>query len=489
MKVPSDFIKRMNDYLGEEMDSFLASYSCEEVKALRVADEKNIDKVRAQFDDLEPVFIENHGFYYKDSATPGKHPYHEAGAYYIQDASAMSPVVALSVKPGERVLDLCAAPGGKSTQIGAYLKGEGILIANEYVSNRAKILSENIERMGISNALVINEDPRNISGKFEGYFDKILVDAPCSGEGMFRRSETAYNEWSLENVNMCADRQAWILDEAVKMLAPGGRIVYSTCTFSKEENEENALELVKRHDDLRIIDLAKSDSYDKETFERFVKCGVTPGFDNVGYRLWPHKVKGEGHYLCVFEKNSDVSYDDVSDKITRVKNMPAFGYEKGVNKKEEAELKDMKDFLKKNMTNPEKYLDGTFIKFGDNIYLLPKECPSLKGIKVLRAGLHIGSLLKNRFEPAHALFKSLSEDDYRNICHTTLDNDVIYKYFRGETFDLSMADVYMKNENGEKSKAENGFYLVTIDGISCGFSKLTGNILKNHYPKGLRKQL
>lgn len=483
MTFPVDFENRMKEYLGEEFSEFLASYSKEEVKALRINRLKCADMQQGLYssalvpseDKVSGVPWEGFGFYYdSEKVSPGKSPLHEAGAYYIQEASAMSPVKALSVKPGERVLDLCASPGGKSTQIASYLNGKGILVSNEIVPQRAKILSENIERMGIRNALVISEDPRNISDKFAGFFDKILVDAPCSGEGMFRRSDIAVNEWSLENVRLCAERQSWILDEAYKMLSPGGRLVYSTCTFAKDENEENSLSFISRHDDMSFADLpenffvegVKNSNVGAENSAVNPMFGIEKGYDGVGYRLWPHKINGEGHYFCIFEKRSE-------GNVTKA--YPVYGFEKGLSKKERSDIKEMDAFLNENMSEPNDFIDGVFTKFGDYIYLLPSECPTLKGIKVLRPGLQIGSIVKGRFEPAHSLAMSLRPNEYKNVVNLPLDNDVIYKYLRGETFNTDFSG--------------KGWYLITVEGVSTGFGKLTGSIMKNHYPKGLRKQL
>ena len=453
MNLPVEFENRMKEYLGGEINDFLASYSLREVKSLRINSLKSGRLFETGFlHDMESVMWEKNGFYYdSDVFSPGKHPYHEAGAYYIQEASAMAPVVALDIRPGDRVLDLCASPGGKSTQIAGYLQGKGILIANEIVSSRAKILSENIERMGVRNAIVISEDPRNISDKFLGYFDKILVDAPCSGEGMFRRSEVALNEWSEENVRICQDRQSLILDEAVKMLADGGRLVYSTCTFSKDEDEVNAEQFCNRYEDLH---------YGKIDY-----AGPEPGYDGIGYRLWPHKIKGEGHFLCIFEKDGNKN----------VNRMPCTGFEKGIKPP-----KELVDFLKDNV-NSDYFDDKKIIKFGDHFYAIPNGTPCLSGIKVLRPGLHIGSYIKNRFMPAHALYMALSEDECKKYVSLTSEDGNIYKFLNGETFNVT--------ETMTKGGIENGFYGVFVDGFSAGFGKLAGGVLKNHYPKGLRKSL
>lgn len=501
MNLPIDFVNRMKDYLLDEFDEFVSSYDKPEVKGIRfnkagasplscfgLMDEADKDFLTDETgnDDAAHVFSqvlwEERGFIYDEQVeiAPGKHPLHEAGAYYIQEPSAMSPVHYLDPKPGDRVLDLCASPGGKSTQIAARMNGEGILISNEINGKRAQVLSENIERMGVSNALVISEDPRDISGKLAGFFDRILVDAPCSGEGMFRRSETAQNEWSLQNVAMCAERQAWILDEAAKMLAPGGTLVYSTCTFAKEEDEENIKLFIERNPEFSLAEM--------EVFE-----GMTKGFDGVGIRLYPHKVLGEGHFVCKLTKgnmlaNSLDSNDTepASGNVSEVeitKTPPVFGYESDISKKERDNLKDGFKTLKEILADEayEKYVSGRTLKmFGDNLYALPQECPYLKGIKVVRAGLQLGTILKNRFEPAHSLAKVLVKGECKGWIG--MDNTVIYKYINGETFTVDECEI---NSAGSGSQWKPIF----INDYPIGFGKVAGNTVKNHYPKGLRKDL
>lgn len=464
--LPIDFLNRMKLYLGEEYDDFISSYELEEVKGIRF----NTKAPGTILGALCPAEIENenplasgsgailgkipwceNGYsYYTDEIRPGKHPYHESGAYYIQEPSAMAPVGYLEVEPGDRVLDLCASPGGKSTQIAFELEGEGILISNEIMPDRARILSENIERMGVKNAVVISEDPRNISDRFTEYFDKVLVDAPCSGEGMFRRAETAVNEWSLENVKICADRQSWILDEAAKMLRPGGTMVYSTCTFSKEEDEMQIQEFLLRHAEFKLSQMPLYE-------------GFRPGFDGVGVRVWPHLSKGEGHYMCKLVKTGD-----------SIKGIPPCGYEPDITKKDRAELKDMFSFFIENVSDKDYLEERRLTRFKDQIYMLPKECPSLKGLKVLRPGLHLGTILKNRFEPSHALARTFSKDEVKKHCDLSLDNIEVYKYFNGETFNVEYP---------------NGWYVVFVDDFPMGWGKIANGILKNHYPKGLRKNI
>lgn len=455
--LPKEFQIRMEKMLGEEYPAFLESYEKEKYQALRVNPLKVNEEefvCRAPFT-LKAVPWAEHGYYYGKEDQPGKHPYHEAGVYYIQEPSAMAPAEYLGVKPGERVLDLCAAPGGKSTQIGASLKGEGIFIANEIHPTRAKILSENIERMGIQNALVTNETPESLAEYFIEYFDRILVDAPCSGEGMFRKNEDAGAEWSPENVVLCAKRQAGILDCAASMLRPGGRIVYSTCTFAPDENEGSVSRFLERHPEFFIVKVEKRNGMSGGVPE-WTKNPAKGIEDTI--RLWPHKLEGEGHYLAVLEKSKEAE----SGYRGYCKN----GEQEGLKEKDCKEyLEFSEQFLKKKLT-------GTLLKFGDQIYLAPEGTPTLKGLKVLRPGLHLGTAKKNRFEPSHALALALNPADVKYSVDLSSDGSEIRSYLNGQTL----------NREGEK-----GWYLITVDGYSTGWGKMAGGIIKNHYPKGLRK--
>ena len=279
--IPEAFLLRMQKQLGEEYPEFLACYDKPRQQALRYNPLKRTESGESMEEALTALFRmekvpwAEHGYYYPADVFPGRHPYHEAGLYYIQEPSAMAPVGRLEIKPGERVLDLCAAPGGKSTQIGALLHGQGLLVSNEINPSRAKILSENVERMGLANACVTNESPERLAEVFPEYFDKILVDAPCSGEGMFRKNEIALTEWSEENVRLCGERQDGILNEAAKMLRPGGRLVYSTCTFSEWENEGSIQRFLERHPEFTLLE---------------------------SQRIYPHKVRGEGHFLATLQR-------------------------------------------------------------------------------------------------------------------------------------------------------------------------------------------
>lgn len=472
INLPQDFEIRMQDMLQEAYPAFLLSYNEEKNQALRVNTLKGTTDAFlkiAPFSNLKEIPWEERGFYYGHDCQPGKHPLHEAGVYYIQEPSAMSPAAFLGAKPGERILDLCAAPGGKTTQIASYMQNEGILVCNEIHPARAKILSENVERMGIRNALVTNETPQHLSELFQEYFDRILVDAPCSGEGMFRKNEEACSEWSLENVQLCAKRQDEILDCADQMLRPGGRLVYSTCTFAPAENEGSIARFMERHPEYRILEVHRYDGmssgvpswayYGEERQES------TAVFDTEQLtrtiRLFPHLINGEGHYLAVLEKQGEI--------LEGYQAFPVNGIQKGISIKE---AKEFEQFQKETLAID--LMDGrndSLLRFGDQLYLMPREMPSINKLKVLRAGLHLGTLKKNRFEPSHSLALTLKQEDVLRSMELKND-DAARAYLNGMTL----------NYDGEK-----GWYLITYQGYSIGWGKLTGQIMKNHYPKGLRK--
>ena len=452
---PEAFLNRMKELLGAKYPDFLESLKEEPCRGLRLnplkADEEEF-LVQSPFT-LSPVPWAEHGFYYESSDTPGKHPYHEAGVYYIQEPSAMSAVPHLNLSSGEKVLDLCAAPGGKSTQIGCALKGEGLLVTNEIHPARAKALSSNIERLGITNSLVVNETPGRLAGFFPEFFDKILVDAPCSGEGMFRKNEEAVSEWSTDNVKRCGKRQDEVLIEAAKMLKPGGRLVYSTCTFAPEENEESLERFLSKHLDFTLLETK---------------------------RLYPHKVKGEGHFVGVLEKKGETENASIDTNNTK----------KGVvlnNTLKKAPV-EFSDFLSDTFTDVGiDFFQDVFLKessgfalFGDQLYLLPKGLPSLKGLKILRPGLHLGTLKKNRFEPSHGLALVLTNAHVkRSVCFSP-DSSEINDYLEGQSLNLP-PDAF------PRLTTQKGWCLVFVDQYSLGWVKLSGGLLKNHYPKGLRR--
>lgn len=502
--LPEAFLERMQQMLGEEYGDFLETFAQEKYQALRI----NVLKLRAAriFPAWQPhlskvPWTEN-GYYYEAEESPGKHPYHDAGMYYIQEPSAMAPAEFLAAQPGERVLDLCAAPGGKSTQIAAGMRGDGILFCNEINSSRAKILSENIERMGICNACVLNETPERLAECFPEYFDRILVDAPCSGEGMFRKNDAACEEWSPENVAMCAHRQDGILDCAARMLRPGGRLVYSTCTFAPEENEGSISRFVRRHEEFIIVNISAAEKERRgltgcDGRAEYIDDPV-PGLEGT-LRLWPQRIKGEGHYVAVLQKaeeqwpgsRNQQEYqkqsalgpaegivrkvpEDLAGFVCDNLRSSAAGEKEGCKKqsgKGDLVQSDMEGMLYAlgEMTG----LAGKpqMIGFGDNLYLIAEDMPSLKGLKVLRPGLHLGELRKNRFEPSHALALALQPSQAVHKWNLDSGGRLIRAFLNGETF---------------PAEGEKGWYLICVDGFGIGWGKLTGGVMKNHYPRGLR---
>ncbi|MBQ7871966.1 MAG: RsmB/NOP family class I SAM-dependent RNA methyltransferase [Oscillospiraceae bacterium] len=440
--LPQLFCQRMQQLLGAEYEEFLAAYLRPRNTALR------FNPLKGPAADLpftgEAVPWEPNGRYLSGEGRPGLHPLHDAGLYYLQEPSAMAPAGLLDIHPGQRVLDLCAAPGGKTTQLAAAMGGEGLLVCNEIHPKRARILAGNIERLGIVNALVLNEHPAKLAERFPGFFDRILVDAPCSGEGMFRKEEDAVTDWSPETVAMCAARQSEILLSAAQMLAPGGRLVYSTCTFAPEENEGSISRLLAARPELAVAQVpapwfapGRPDWVD-------APC---PGLEHT-FRLWPHRLRGEGHFAAVLENTVD--------------GIPA----PSRLQPEEALPREAADFLEAHgVTLPE----GRALCFGETVYWAPPELPALRGLKVLRTGLELGEVRKGRFVPAHALALWLRA--FPCCADFPADSREIAAYLRGETL----------------IGPQSGWVLVRADGYSLGWAKGAGGVLKNHYPKGLRR--
>lgn len=462
MNLPIEFEKKMKAFLGNEWDDFLYSYDNNRFQALRF----NTLKVQSQEERMrilktlkissdKKVSWADEAYYFDENVRPGKHPYHEMGLYYIQEPSAMSAAALLAPKPGMRVLDLCAAPGGKSTQLATYLGDSGLLVSNEINTQRSRILSQNIERMGIKNAIVTNEDSFVLASHFPGFFNAIQVDAPCSGEGMFRKLPEAIEQWSMENVAICAARQKEILDNAAVMLKPGGVIVYSTCTFSKEENEDVIEYFLERHPDFTL-----------EEMERF----------------WPHKVDGEGHFVAKLVRRGSVDTDLKADRKTKK------------NKNSKNRKNETKPALtKENMKLLSEFLDETIsedmaawiknsrlVMFGEQLYRLPDMEVDIKGLKVQRAGLHIGEFKKQRFEPSHSLALALKLSEAKNVVKLTWDDPQTTGFFNGQSVMLS---------DEQTAECKKGWALVCVDGYPAGWGKVNGAQVKNHYPKGLRNKI
>lgn len=429
--LPEAFLERMKHQLGAEYPAYIESLERPRAVALR------LNPLKGELPDLPfvkaPVPWEPLGYYYDETARPGLNPLHEAGVYYLQEASAMSAVALLEPQPGERICDLCAAPGGKATQIAGRMQGQGLLLCNELSPKRAKILSRNIERMGVCNALVTNEHPERLAERLPEFFDRVLIDAPCSGEGMFRKEEAAVADWSQETVEMCARRQAEILHSGAMLVKPGGRLVYSTCTFSPEENEETVRAFLQSHPAF------SPEATDAPWF--------TPG-ENGSYRLWPHKLLGEGHFVAVLRRAGEPEENRISGE------------------KEEKCPRSWEEFAKElNLRLP----GGSIRSFGRALYWMPAGSPDLRGLRVLRPGLELGEDRQGRFVPAHALALSLRSAP--NMLELAPDSPEIAKYLHGDVIPCGVP----------------GWCLVTVGGYSVGWGKSDGKILKNHYPKGLRR--
>lgn len=462
MNLPIEFEKKMKTFLGNEWDDFLYSYDNNRFQALRF----NTLKVQSPEERMrilktlkissdKKVSWANEAYYFDENVRPGKHPYHEMGLYYIQEPSAMSAAALLAPKPGMRVLDLCAAPGGKSTQLATYLGDSGLLVSNEINTQRSRILSQNIERMGIKNAIVTNEDSFVLASHFPGFFNAIQVDAPCSGEGMFRKLPEAIEQWSMENVAICAARQKEILDNAAVMLKPGGVIVYSTCTFSREENEDVIEYFLERHTDFTL-----------EEMERF----------------WPHKVDGEGHFVAKLVRRGSINeFVEADGKTKKNKNSK--------NRKNETKtaltkenMKLLSEFLDETISDDMAALikNSRLVMFGEQLYRLPDMEVDIKGLKVQRAGLHIGEFKKQRFEPSHSLALALKLSEAKNVVKLTCDNPQTIGFFNGQSVMLS---------DEQAAECKKGWALVCVDGYPAGWGKVNGTQVKNHYPKGLRNKI
>ncbi len=448
-QLPLEFQERMKNLLGAEYEDFLKSYDEKPVRAFRV----NTDKISlADFQKLnifstEKIpYVEN-GFYF-DYDGIGNHPYHHSGMLYVQEPAAMVPVESIEINPSWKVLDLCAAPGGKSSQIKNKLGENGVLVSNEIVPSRCKILTGNIERMGFKNAITTCMSPQKIAKEFPETFDMIMVDAPCSGEGMFRKDDTAIAEWSPENVKMCAERQTEILDCAVKMLKSGGYIVYSTCTFSLEENEMTIDAFLERHPEFELVPASQRVQENTADGIHFKGCKC----ENIHYtrRCYSHKTKGEGQFVAVLH-NTNEYYGVFSKNDT---------------KKEKID-KTVTDFLDDVLVS---YDESNVLMYNGNPVYFTPDFPIRKGT-AFSCGVTIGEIRKNYIQPHHQFFMAMGTDFKRKI-ELSADSEEIKKYLHGEEFNTD---------------CPNGWAVVLVDGCTVGGVKVSNGRAKNHYPKGLRR--
>lgn len=453
MKLPESFEIRMQEMLGEDFSKYQASLDRPSFHGLRVNTNKiSVEEfLRISPFSLEPVPWCPNGFYYDEDVQPAKHPYYFAGLYYIQEPSAMTPASVLPIEPGDRVLDICAAPGGKSTELAARLQGTGLLVSNDISHSRAKALLKNLELFGIPNMLVLSEPSNIIAERFEGFFDKILIDAPCSGEGMFRKSNSMIKAWEKNGVELFVNLQQSILREMVTCLRPGGSLVYSTCTFSPEENEQAMDYLLELAPELELQELPMYEGFDTGHPE-----WSRTGKEEVKHcrRLWPHRVKGEGHFVALLKKQES-------------------GETHGVNWYRPAKVKlpeEVWDFLNRIQWD---WDESRMELQKERLYYLPEEMPDGKGLRMLRNGLLLGELKKNRFEPSQSLAMALRMEEFENAISLPASDERVIRYLKGETIEL---------EGG------NGLILFCVDGYPLGWGKLSNGSLKNKYLAGWRWQ-
>lgn len=511
--LPGPFLENIRRLLGEESDSFLASFDGDRKNALRV----NLLKLTPQqFEAAAPFRVERvpwtqNGYYVDYREKPGQHPWYRAGLYYLQEPSAMAPAQILPVKPGDRVLDLCAAPGGKATELGARLDGRGILVANEISSSRVRALEHNIELFGIRNGVVTNESPSRLADRFPEFFDCVLVDAPCSGEGMFRKMPEAAKAWYPEKVEECARVQREIILQAADMLRPGGYMVYSTCTFEPAENELVIAHLLRQRPDMELMEISCT-----EGRESFSKAFPLEELYEKGYRLpedvrrdpdftkavriWPHRAEGEGHFIALLRKQTqsgiftertfDICGTDERAEGSRKKTgrqkkafsgkTPHGRFEEGGIPKQERML--LEQFLETYDTDRNIDINRCEIRSG-HVYLMPEDCPKLQGLRFLRAGLYLGELKKNRFEPSQEL--ALSLPAAKQMDRGQITDDGIHIMIPSGDEKL---DAFLKGEAIRLEEAgPSGWRLVCADSWPAGWGKMTGGVLKNHIPAGWRR--
>lgn len=519
MKLPIAFVERMKDMLGADYDGYAASLEEASYQGIRV----NTAKISPEeFKKLSPFVLEPvewcpNGFYYVQSrltdrmeqapsnsnfiqsrteelcscgsadhttnrkgqrlsnpicgeeketvSRPSRHPYYFAGLYYLQEPSAMTTASLLPVQEGDVVLDLCAAPGGKSTELAAKLHGTGLLVSNDISSSRAKALLKNLEVFGAGNILVTSEPPNTLAKRFPAFFDKILIDAPCSGEGMFRKQPGMTTAWENNGVDLFVGLQRSILKEAITMLKPGGKLIYSTCTFSKEENEQSVEYLLSLDPSLHLVELPTFEGFDTGHPE----WGLTGNTELTKCRrLWPHRVKGEGHFVALVEKVRSSDETQIPVLSPSIYSSGSYVFSR------ERLSREAEDFIRSlGIPFDLSHMD---VQKG-RVYYIPEGMPSVQGLRILRCGLFMGEIRKNRFEPSQSLAMYLSMQDYSNALSLSVSDDRVVRYLKGETIEL---------QEDEAGICEDGLCLICVDGYPLGFGKLTKGTIKNKYLPGWR---
>lgn len=455
------FRENMMRLLGDEYASYEECFQEKRLYGLRTNRLKlSMDEfLEKHVFDTEPIPWIDNGAYYDGALRPAKHPYYYAGLYYLQEPSAMTPANRLDVRPGERVLDICAAPGGKSTELGAKLGGQGILFTNDISNSRAQALLKNIELFGIGNAVVMSEAPYKLAKKLPEYFDKILIDAPCSGEGMFRKDSAVMRAWTEKSNDTYSALQREIIDAAVQMLKPGGRLMYSTCTFSPKENEESVSYLLERYPDFHLVPIAEYEGFGTG-LEQYGRAGAEL---KKCVRIWPQRMRGEGHFFACFEREGAPFHDSFP---------PA---KRDISGRELSKQTALFEFLK--------HVDRAFdidrinVRPNGSVTYLPEMMPELSGLRLMRTGLLLGEIKKNRFEPSQALAMNLRASEFDNCVSFSADDPNVIRYLKGETLELSA-----------RGSCHDGYCLVCVEDYPLGFGKLSGTTLKNKYLSGWRWQ-
>jgi NOL1/NOP2/sun family putative RNA methylase len=449
--IPPLFLERMKAFLGQEFPAFAEALEAAPKSGLRV---NTLKLSSEQFKALSPFALGESvpwcpaAFTLDGEARPGLHPYHNAGLYYLQDPSAMSPAELLAPQPGERVLDLAAAPGGKTTHLAALMKGDGLLVANEIKDKRVGHLAQNVERWGAGNIVVTNESPERLADHFGPYFDRVLVDAPCSGEGMFRKDMGARADWSEEMVAGCAVRQKNILHVAAKLVRPGGHLLYSTCTFAPEEDEGVIAQLLDDFPEFEVVKLPQFPGFLPGKPEWIDAAEELSG----AVRLFPHRLNGEGHFACLLRKNDGDAEGRVGEAW-----LPSLS-------KQQAGL--WRGFAAEVLSVD--LAEDRLRVAGERLYYIPELNPDFGRLRIVHSGVWLGTFKKERFEPAHPLALFLKANQAKNSFDLPADSRELAAYLRGETLPTTA----------------NGWTVVTVNGFPIGWGKGVQGTLKNHFPRG-----
>lgn len=459
--LPEAFLCRMKEMLGSKYEAFLESYTKPRTFGLRL----NTAKISAaEFEKIVPFpvtpipWVKN-AYFYPADVRPSRCPLYQAGLYYLQEPSAMTPASCLPAEPGDVVLDLCAAPGGKATALGAALKGEGLLVANDISASRARALLRNLELFGVTNSLIVNETPARLLERFPAYFGKILLDAPCSGEGMFRKEEALAKDWTPEKSRELSQIQRELILQAADMLRPGGLLLYSTCTFAPTEDEGVVSWLLEKRPDMKLLEIPQH-------------SGFSPGVPGWGngmeslkrcVRLFPHKIDGEGHFMALLKK--DGTGDNIRESV-KTRTDPAT----------EKWLRLFFDEIGLRTLGGKPFDFSRVETKGDKVYYLPPDSADFRGLVFLRNGLYLGDLKKNRFEPSQPFALALHKGDVEGTISLPVSDLRLERYLKGETLPIAP---------GEAAHGK-GWHLLCVEGWPLGFGKLVNQTLKNKYPAGWR---